>query len=128
MDLIDKVVAAYKAAVAENTHPDTPVRSEAQNAAILAAQVKEIMNHYSSEDVLLSRIVTLESKVQALSTPAPAPAPAPEAPIPAAAAPDEPQDETESDEGDDDEGDLPEDAELIPPHDSPPAEHEEEHD
>ena len=129
MDLIDKVVAAYKEAAAVNTpHPDTPVRSEAQNAAILAAQVKEIMNHYSSEDVLLSRIVALESKVQALSPPAPVPAPAPEAPIPAAAAPDEPQDETEGDEGDGDEGDLPEDADLIPPHESPPAEHEDEHD
>ena len=111
MDLIDKVVAAYKAAVAENTHPDTPVRSEAQNAAILAAQVKEIMNHYSSEDALLSRIVALESKVQALSTPAPAPAPEP--PAPAAAAPDNPSDDGEDDEAEDD-------AELIPPQGSPP--------
>ena len=119
MDLIDKIVAAYKEAVAANTHPDTPVRSEAQNAAILAAQVKEILNHYSSEDVLLARIVTLENQVKNILSAPPGPAPAPEAPVPAAAAPDAPEDDGEDDEAEDD-------AELIAPHESPPAEHEDE--
>ena len=126
MDLIDTIVAAYKEAVAANTHPATPVRSEAQNAAILAAQVKEILNHYSSEDVLLSRIVALEGQVKnILSAPA-APAPAPEAPIPAAAAPDEEGDD-EVEEGHaepiEEEAD---DSTLIPPDDVTSAEHEEE--
>ena len=120
MDLIDKVVAAYKEAVAVNTpHPDTPVRSEAQNAAILAAQVKEIMNHYSSEDVLLSRIVALEGQVAGLM--AAANTPAPQVPVPAAAAPVEPDDAE-----DDGEDAAEDDAELIAPTGDAPAEHEDE--
>ena len=118
MDLIDKIVAAYKEAIAANTHPDTPVRSEAQNAAILAAQVKEILNHYSSEDVLLSRIVALEGQVAGLM--AAANTPAPQVPVPAAAAPVEPDDAE-----DDGEDQAEDDAELIAPGDAP-AEHEDE--
>jgi hypothetical protein len=43
MSLIDTVLAARKAAEAENTHPDMTARSEAQQAAILIAQVQAIM-------------------------------------------------------------------------------------
>ena len=43
MSLIDKVIAATHAAAAENTPPDGLPRSEAQNAAILIAQVQAIL-------------------------------------------------------------------------------------
>jgi hypothetical protein len=65
VDLIGQVIAARKAAEAENTHPEGP-RSEAQNAAILIAQVKEIMNHFSSEDKLLGMIFDLDGRIKEL--------------------------------------------------------------
>lgn len=127
-DLIDKVVAARKAAIAENTHPESPVRSEAQNAAILAAQVKEIMNYYSSEDVLLARIEALESQVKNILLAPSAPPPSPAAPVLAAAAPDEPEDEEVGEGHAEPIENEANDAQLVLPEGDLPAEDESEED
>jgi hypothetical protein len=61
-DLLDRVVAARKAAEAEHCNPDGSPRTEAQHAAILIAQVQAIIG---SQDYIPMTHADIHAVVQA---------------------------------------------------------------
>lgn len=65
--LCDAVIAAGKAVTPVQT-PESGPLTEQHQANIIIAQVREIMNHFSGEDVLLTRIVAIESHIAAIES------------------------------------------------------------